>query len=383
MPPQASQTNCSNLPGLYVHFPFCRTKCPYCGFFSTTDLSQVQDFLDALALEMEMYRGVFEHLDSIYIGGGTPSLLSPRQMQKLMGKVRQNFPILPESEITVEVNPGDGGASVFQSLRSSGVNRVIIGVQSFNSQALSFLGRRHTADEAASAIHLAREAGFQNIGIDLIYGIPHQTLSCWLETLDQSLDFAPEHISCYELTLESHTPLAARQAQGDFSLPPEEEQYEFFMATAEKLEQAGYLHYEVSNFARPPKSASRHNQKYWNHTEYLGLGPSGHSFIQTRRWWNTSCLSQYAVKLQRNQNPIQGMEELTLEELRLEALALAFRTKKGLDFTDFIRKYYWDLWKEKRPTLLRLKAEGLLELEEGRAYPTRRGMAVADRLALI
>ncbi len=372
-----------NLPGLYVHIPFCQTKCPYCGFFSVTDLSSVDEFLKALDLEMETVRHTFPKFDTLYIGGGSPSALSPRRFRELMNAINENFHILPQAEITVEVNPDDGDDSFSEAWQSSGVNRIIIGVQSFTPSALSFLRRRHSADEAVKAIQRAKRAGFRNIGIDLIYGIPGQTFREWLDTLGQALAFSPEHLSCYELTIEPHTPLARQQARRKISFPGKRRRYELFMATAEELEKAGYFHYEVSNFARSSQWTSRHNQKYWDHTEYLGLGPSAHSFSQNRRWWNTASLSDYTMKLKTRQSPIEGRETLSLEQRRLEAIALAFRTKKGLDFSDFFRKYYWDVGKEKRPMLLRLADEGFLTIEDNRVFPTRRGLAVADWLALI
>lgn len=373
----------SNLPGLYVHIPFCRTKCPYCSFFSVTDLAFVDEFLKALYLEMETVRDTFPKFDTLYIGGGSPSVLSPGRFRELMKAINEKFHIFPKAEITVEVNPGDGDDSFFEALQSSGVNRIILGVQSFSPSALSFLRRRHSVDQALKTIYRARQAGFWNIGIDLIYGIPGQTLKQWLDTLDQALAFSPEHLSCYELTIEPHTPLARQQAQRKIPFPGKRRQYELFMATAEKLEKTGYFHYEVSNFARSSQWISRHNHKYWDHTEYLGLGPSAHSFVQNRRWWNGASLSDYIMKLKTRRSPIEGLETLSLEELRLEALALAFRTKKGLDFSDFFRKYYSDVWKEKGPMLMRLAEEGLLTIEDNRVFPTRRGLAVADWLALI
>ena len=371
------------LPGLYIHIPFCRTKCPYCGFFSSTDLSARHDFLEALALEMEMYQEIFPDFDTIYIGGGTPSLLSTWELQMLFHRIHRTFRISPSAEITVEINPGSVKPDFFLELARCGVNRVVLGIQSFDPQALSFLGRTHSVEDGGLSIQWAKESGFANIGIDLIYAIPGQDVGRWLETLDQAIGFSPAHISCYELTIEPNTPLEIRYRRGEFRRPDEKALHEFFWATVEALEKAGFIQYEVSNFASEPRWICRHNQKYWEHTEYLGLGPSAHSFSRNCRWWNTDSLFEYSSKLKRNQKPVEGMESLSLEEIRLEALALAFRTKKGLEFSHFFRKYGWDLWKEKREIFLNLEKVGLIELDDGRAIPTRRGLAVADRLALI
>ncbi|MCX5908912.1 MAG: radical SAM family heme chaperone HemW [Deltaproteobacteria bacterium] len=380
---EPSSSFSSQIPGLYVHIPFCRTKCPYCGFFSVTSLDLIPEFLDALFLEMAIYRDTFRRFDSLYIGGGTPSILSPPQLGDLMDHVRKHFILLPQSEITVEVNPGDREVDFFQALRSLGVNRLNIGVQSFQDDVLHFLGRRHSAGQAVQAIDGARKAGFNNIGLDLIYEIPGQTRASWLDTLHQAITFAPEHLSCYQLTIDERTPLAERYRRQEFVLPGEEEEYEFFVGTAEALEGAGYRQYEVSNFARKIEYSSRHNQKYWDHTEYLGLGPAAHSFANRKRWWNTPSLSRYIQILMRREAPVQDTEILSLEQLGLEALALGFRTRKGFQLSDLSVKYHLDLWGEKKEILQELQREGLLLIEGDHVFPTRAGLAVADRLALI
>ena len=268
----------SKIPGLYIHIPFCSTKCGYCNFYSVTSLSSIPDFLEALGREMEMVLGEFGPFDTVYIGGGTPSILSLNEMENLLARIRRNFALLSDVEMTMEANPADLDLSLLRGLRNLGVNRINIGIQSFDQKILNILGRRHSSIEAISAIETARKAGFENIGLDLIYGAPGQDIRSWLDTLSQALAFDPEHLSCYQLTLESKTPLGKRYEQREFSLPGEELEYDFFIKTAESLEGVGYIHYEVSNFARDIALISRHNQKYWDHTPYLGLGPAAHSF---------------------------------------------------------------------------------------------------------
>ena len=207
-------------------------------------------------------------------------------LEDLLRKIRENFIVLPDTEITVEVNPGDLDISFLRFLYEIGVNRLNIGIQSFDEEILHFLGRRHSVREALSAVEGSRQAGFDNIGIDLIYAVPGQDLDSWLKTLSQGLALSPEHLSCYELTLEAGTPLDMRVQSGGLKLPDEELKYDFFVKTAEVIEDRGYVHYEVSNFARSMGLASRHNQKYWDHTPYLGLGPGAHSFAGNQRWWN-------------------------------------------------------------------------------------------------
>ncbi|MDH4266221.1 MAG: radical SAM family heme chaperone HemW [Deltaproteobacteria bacterium] len=371
------------IAGLYIHIPFCRTKCPYCTFYSETNLSFISDYLKALFQEMEMARDQFNQLETVYIGGGTPSVLLPHQIQAILERIRQNFQLVPDAEITLEANPADLSTAYLQSLRASGVNRLNVGVQSFDSKILNFLGRRHSLDQAISSILTSREAGFDNLGMDLIYGVPGQEMESWLATLARAVNFAPEHISCYQLTVEAGTPFSSRQQKGEWSLPPEDLQYNFFMKTSARLEEAGYIHYEVSNFARGMEYASRHNQKYWNHTPYLGLGPSAHSFRGNRRWWNHRLLDHYIADLKTGNAPIQSDEILTREQLGFEAFFLALRTKLGLHLKDFSEEYQQDLLATKGPMLADLSDAGYIVIQDGILLPTRSGLAIADRLALI
>jgi oxygen-independent coproporphyrinogen-3 oxidase len=375
--------NSANTPGLYIHIPFCLSKCHYCDFYSVTSVSAVPGFLNVLSKEMEMYRKRFNVFDTLYIGGGTPSLLSPKQLKDILTSVRKNFGLMADPEITIETNPADLDQCLLESVRQMGVNRINIGIQSFDEKVLGFLGRRHSAKQAVSAIEASRKAGFENVGLDLIYGIPGQDMGSWLDTLKRAVAFSPEHLSCYQLTLEARTPLGIRYQAGQFLMPREELEYEFFVKTSEFLEDTGYIHYEVSNFARGMKYASRHNQKYWDHSPYLGLGPSAHSFDSNRRWWNYRSLDQYLVAINAGNLPVEETEVLTMEQLRLEALYLGLRTKKGVNFEDLKNRYQYDLLAEKKEMLNSLLEEGLISIQDGCLYPTQTGLAVADRLALI
>jgi oxygen-independent coproporphyrinogen-3 oxidase len=375
--------NSEKTPGLYIHIPFCLSKCHYCDFYSLTSISAVPEFLDALFKEMEMYRNRFNPFDTVYIGGGTPSLLSAQQLETILISVQKNFDLISTPEITVETNPADLDQSSLELMREIGINRINIGVQSFDEKMLNFLGRRHSVKQAVSAIEASRKAGFHNIGLDFIYGVPEQDIESWLDTLKQAVAFSPRHISCYQLTLESKTPLGIRYQAGEFSLPGEELQYEFFMKTSEFLEDAGYIHYEVSNFALETKYTSRHNQKYWGHSPYLGLGPSAHSFQSNRRWWNHHSLDQYLAAIKAGNLPTEETEILTMEQLRLEALYLGLRTKKGVSLQDFENHYHYDLFTEKKKILDKLKEEGFISIRDGYLFPTKTGFAVADSLSLI
>ncbi len=375
--------NSEKIPGLYIHIPFCLSKCPYCDFYSSTSISAVPDFLDALCKEMEMYSTRFNPFDTVYIGGGTPSLLSPQQLKNILIKVKEDFNLLSNTEITIETNPADLNRSFLESMRESGINRINIGVQSFDEKVLDFLGRRHSVKQSISSIGDSRKAGFYNIGLDLIYGIPGQDIDSWLDNLKQAVAFSPEHISCYQLTLEAKTPLGIRAQAGAFPIPGEALQHEFFIKTSQFLEGAGYLHYEVSNFSRGKEHTSRHNQKYWDHSPYLGLGPAAHSFQSNQRWWNHRSLDQYLAAINAGNLPVEETETLTVEQLRLEALSLGLRTRKGISLQDFQKEYHYDLLAEKEKILLKLEEEGFISIQDGTLTPTRTGLAVADSLSLI
>src|SRR4030043_2206713 len=377
----------SKIPGLYIHIPFCLSKCHYCDFYSLTSISAIPAFLEALFKEMEMYCNRFNPFDTVYIGGGTPSALSPQQLANILISVRENFNLISNTEIspeiTIETNPADLSRSFLESMREIGTNRINIGVQSFNQKVLDFLGRRHSVKHAISAIEDSRKVGFHNIGLDLIYSVPAQDIDSWLDTLKQAVDFSPEHISCYQLTLEAKTPLGIRYRVGEFLIPGEELQYAFFMKTSEFLEDAGYIHYEVSNFARGEEHTSRHNQKTWNHSPYLGLGPAAHSFQCNQRWWNHRSLDQYLAAINAGNLPVEERETLTVEQLGLEALYLGLRTRKGISFQDFQKEYHYDLLAEKEKILSKLEEEGFISIQDGHLYPTQTGLAIADSLSLI
>jgi len=417
---------CSPPLGLYIHIPFCLSKCPYCGFYSLGKSDLIDAFVEALLEEVRLVsvqtlgrppgerdknpplpagerrefspeiplpsgergrirgkEGVLLFFDTVYLGGGTPSVLPLNQTTKILNQIHKYLSLKECNEITFEINPGDGNLGYFQGLSDSGINRLNLGVQSFDDGILKFLGRRHTADQARRSLDLARKSGFRNLGLDLIYGIPGQSIDSWLKTLKTALTYSPEHLSCYELTLEENTPFAMEVQKGIFTLPKEENQREFFLRTSEFLEDKGYFHYEVSNFARGEKFFSRHNQKYWDHTPYLGLGPSAHSFNGVRRWWNHRSAEKYIAALAGGHPPVDSFEDLTMEQRMLERVYFGMRTRKGIDLKEFRREFKVDLESEKAKILSLLKEEGLILVQKGVLSTTRTGLAVADRLALI
>jgi putative oxygen-independent coproporphyrinogen III oxidase len=379
----------SNSPGLYIHIPFCKSKCPYCDFYSVTDETLISAYLAALNAEARLYREQFPAFDSLFLGGGTPSWLGDAALAGLMKNLRRQFTFAADSEITIEANPDDITAEKLRLFRDLGINRLSLGVQSFDEAELRFLGRRHTARQTESAIDLIRAAGFSNLGLDFMYGLPGQTLDAWLKTLEQALSFAPEHLSCYQLTLMAGetpallTPMARRVARGEISLPDEETQREFFLLTADFLTAHGYLHYEVANFARQgPQAGSlcyyccRHNLKYWTRTPYLGIGPGAHSFDGRRRWWNFSSVENYCLSLSAGEAPVAGTETLTPEQIRLENLALGFRTREGVSLATIRERPGGDAM------VAALTQAGLVRVDRGRVIATASGLVVADRLPL-
>jgi len=362
-------------PGLYVHVPFCKTKCPYCDFYSITSGTPAERWLGALAGEAALHRDIFGAFDTLYVGGGTPSLLNESETGRLFDILTGTFDCAAGSEITIEANPDDVTSRALAAWRELGVNRVSLGVQSFDDGVLRFLRRRHDAIRAQAALALLRETGFANIGIDLMYGFEGQSLDLWRRTLERALEYRPEHISCYQMTIERSTEFGAMLASGSLAAIDEETQRTFFMETSAILTGHGYIHYEVSNFAREEGLLSRHNRKYWSRLPYLGLGPSAHSFRDGKRWWNVRSVESYCDLLERGESPVDDSETLGDDEIALETLALGFRTRDGAALETLRRYQGWER------TLKTLVDGGLVTVADGRAAPTTSGLCVADRLA--
>ncbi len=369
--------------GLYIHAPFCLSKCAYCSFYSINSIDLIPDYLAALQREIKFYRKYFASFDTIYIGGGTPSLLKTEQLANILLSIAKTYHITADAEITLEANPGDISLGYLKKLRSIGINRLNIGVQSFSDKLLKFLGRRHSAKEAVGAIDASRQAGFDNLGIDLIYGIHGSGIKSWENTLQKAVALTPEHISCYQLSLVDETPLYQRYAKENFAMLSEDQELKFFLATSAQLEAAGYIHYEVSNFARNEQFKSRHNMKYWRHAPYLGLGPAAHSFLENKRWWNKPSVRDYIKELAEGKMPLYGAEKLNPDQLQLEALFLGLRTKAGIDLKLYQEKYGLDLLAAKKQVIEKLRENNLMTVERGFLKPTISGLAVADSLALI
>jgi oxygen-independent coproporphyrinogen-3 oxidase len=372
--------------GLYIHIPFCEKKCFYCDFYSVTDHSLIPRFLAALQKEMLLASRFSLVFDTVYIGGGTPSVLEADDVARLVAAAFEYFRILPEAEVTMEVNPGTITLKKLTKYRRSGVNRLNIGVQSFHAENLRFLGRIHTVDQAVSSLVWARQAGFANVGLDLIYGLPAQKQNNWLEDLERAIDIYPEHLSCYMLTRESGTPLDKEVAAGRIRLAGEETLRGLFETTIDYLTAHGFLHYEVSNFARLAEAVdspwkSRHNSKYWSLAPYIGLGPSAHSFIEPERYWNRKSVQNYIRELRAGKLPVAEKEKLTREQLLMEAIYLGFRTTKGIDLAGLKQKFGIDFLKHFAGIITDFEKEGFLKITETHCALTVQGMALLDSIS--
>ncbi len=369
--------------GLYIHVPFCRRKCPYCDFYSLDDRTQIPAYLTALIAEMACHRDIGGPFDTLYFGGGTPSVLTPGQVGRIIDAAGRAFDIPPHAEITLEANPGTVTADTLAGYRSAGINRLNLGVQSFDDDRLRFLGRIHDGAAATGAIRAARRAGFDHLGLDLIYGLPADTPAAWQADLIRAADFRPAHLSCYLLTWEEGTPLYRRWQTGQCHPPPESRSAALFHVTGDVLAGRGYRRYEVSNFARSPSRQSRHNLKYWSLAPYLGLGPSAHSF-DPRRWvrrWNHRSLTAYLDDLSAGRPPVAGREGLDRDQRMMEVIYLSLRRAAGIDLSDFEARFGIGFIERFGGVADALAAEGLLRLTPRRCRPTRRGMAYADGMA--
>ncbi len=383
-PPAQARPPC----GLYIHVPFCVSKCRYCDFYSIKAPHPVAAFLEGLGAEIDRAaEGGRLFCDSVYFGGGTPSLLPPEAVAGILDRLRRAFPIDPGAEITLEANPGTVDGPKLASFRAAGVNRLNLGVQSLRPEKLVFLGRIHGPQEAVRAFQEARNAGFAQVGVDLIYGLPGESRETWRADLEAALALGADHLSCYLLSIEPETPLGREQASGDIQAIAEEEAAELFLFTAEHLSSRGYLHYEISNFARLDPGGggacvSRHNCKYWTGAPYRGFGPAAHSHLPPRRFWNPPDFGRWLAALSSGVGPASGAETLDRRQQVLESVFLGLRTLWGLDLGELRGRLGYDLLHRHAARLERYLESGLLRLEGERLSPTTRGMLVADRLAV-
>jgi oxygen-independent coproporphyrinogen-3 oxidase len=365
---------------LYVHIPFCVSKCPYCGFYSTRYAPDLADrYLKALEHECshranELATGT---VDTVYIGGGTPTVLSTEQLAALFGVLNSRVKLERETELTVEVNPGTASPAKFKALREMGCTRLSIGVQSLCDGVLSTLGRIHTAEQSRNAMKLAREEGFRNVGIDLMYAVPGQTDKDWNETLAEMLRYGPEHVSLYSLSVEEGTRYARDLREGKLMLPDDERAVRMYGEACSRLEHAGYEQYELSNFARPGFSC-RHNLNYWDRGEYLGLGAGAWSFLSQQRRQNIADVGEY-LRLLAEGLPVTSFEEiLDHRQAESEHLFLALRTSKGVDLARFKERFGKVRFDALMGAVEANRAKGLFEMKERSIRLTGRGKMLAN-----
>lgn len=391
-------------PGLYLHVPFCSAICPYCDFAVMRAAEPLRKrFVERLIAEVVLAAGAWPDprpFDTVYFGGGTPSLLPPEDLARVLEACQEHLSLAtPAPWIFLEANPEDVTPEACAAWRHLGVRTLSLGVQSFSNDALAFLGRRHTGSQARAAVEAAQAAGFDTVSIDLIFGLSGHTPEAWRRELATAVEPSPQHLSCYQLTIHPRTQFGVRAARGQLAELPDREQAELFELTHRFLADAGWPAYEVSNFAFSAEHQSRHNRKYWDHTPYLGLGPSAHSFAAgevsarhsgpcgtgARRWWNEPRFQAWEKRVEAGERPVEGEELLGPLALATEALLLGLRTTAGVDLDAFEACHGVDLLAANDALVTSLVAAGRLLVSCGpegrRLVPTVAGLAIADGLA--
>lgn len=367
------------MKGLYVHIPFCASRCVYCGFYSTTRLEWRRRYVEALCRELDLRLPEPAGLSTVYVGGGTPSQLGADGLSTLFGAIAAHSasPLGRRGmEVTVECNPDDVTPDLAGALAGMGANRVSMGVQTFDDRRLRLLHRRHTAEEAVAAVQRLRAAGIGNISIDLMFGFPGETTAQWEEDLRTALALGPQHISAYSLMYEEGTPLYDKLRRGEIVETGEEESRAMYDRLIDLLTAAGYEHYEISNFARPG-FRSRHNSSYWHGVPYVGIGAAAHSYNKVERSWNVADIRAYMEGMERGER-VAGHETLDLDTRYDDLITTALRTREGIDMAQMRAEYgaplHQYLLDMARPHIRR----GLMALNDGRLTLTRKGLYVSD-----
>jgi len=368
--------------GLYLHVPFCTSVCPYCDFaVLIAGAERRAAWAQAMLGEIELYSGDGWCFDTVYLGGGTPSSVDPAQLEAVLAAVQDRLSVADDAVLYLEANPEDVSDASAERWVRLGVDVVSLGVQSLDDGALRYLGRRHDSAGAVAAYETLRRAGFGTVSVDLIFGLEDDDAIAWQRQLAEVVELRPDHISCYQLTFHEGTVFGRRLADGRLSTLDVDREADLFVLTHRVLGDAGYEAYEVPNFALGPEHSSRHNQKYWRHQPYLGIGPSAHSFRGRRRWWNRRKLRLWQAAVERGERPIEGEENLCSAELALEAVMLGMRTATGIDLADVRDRYGIDLADTNQGVIERLQSQGLVRVEGTRVAPTLGGMAMADTVA--
>lgn len=364
--------------GLYFHVPFCPYRCHYCDFLSFTNQeAAIPAYVRALAGDLLSYseRCAGKEISSIFFGGGTPSLLSAEQVDEILASVRRNYALSPRAEITLESNPGSVTRGKLSGYLAAGVNRLSVGVQAIQDKHLARMGRIHTASDAEAALSAAREAGFVNVNVDLIFALPDQTMDEWADTLHAALAWKPEHLSIYGLQVEEGTPFSADQKAGRLPVPDEELQARMYEAALDETAAGGYSQYEISNFSMPGKECV-HNLIYWKNVEYLGIGAGAVSYMDGERFWMTRNFGKYLSGEER----VVGSERLSMEGAMGETMMLGLRLREGVSPEAFRRRFGKDLRGEYARAISRFENLGLLEWKNGNLAITREGLLVSNEI---
>src|SRR5215204_3047665 len=367
--------------GLYVHIPFCSSRCSYCDFATGLYQSEFAErYVRGLINEIRSSKYAGENVDTIYFGGGTPSLLAPAQLERILASLFDKFEIAAETEITLEINPGSATPDKLRAFRSLGVNRASFGAQTFDDAELAKLGRSHNTADALRTFADLRDANFANVSFDLIAGLPGQTLAGWHRNIKQALDLAPEHLSFYLLEVHSGTPLAEHIRRGIQPQPDEDLAGVMYEWMREQATAAGYEHYEISNLCRPGFH-SRHNVKYWTAAPYYGFGCSAHSYDgEARRWSNHRNVLKYVEIVESSASPVVEEQQLSPTDVRAEAVFLGMRMMEGVDLRRYRESFGVDLRDEHADDLDRFREAGLVELEGDLIRLTRTGALLSNEV---
>ena len=366
------------MAGIYIHIPFCKRRCIYCDFYSTTESEQQPTYVHALCQELDLRKDYLEgeEIETIYLGGGTPSQLSHEELEAIFLTIYNIYKVKEDAEITLEANPDDLTPEYVSMLRTLPINRISMGIQTFQEETLKRLHRRHTAQQAIEAFRRCREAGFHNISIDLMYGLPGETLDTWKEDLRQAIALHPEHISAYHLIYEEGTVLWKLREEQQVEEADEDLSLTFFKTLIDELTRAGYQHYEISNFCLP-ELHSRHNSSYWTGKKYLGCGPSAHSFNGHSRQWNVASLSTYIKGIEQGK-PDYELEELDLHTRYNDYVITSIRTCWGMSLSHQRTTYGEELYRYCLRMAKPHLRQGVLEIREDVLRLTPSGIFISD-----
>lgn len=369
------------MAGIYLHIPFCKKKCHYCDFHFSTNLNRVQDMVNAICLEAKLRKDTLngETIQTIYFGGGTPSILSQIQLKQIIKTLNECFQIEENAEISFEANPDNLTRDYLETLKESGINRLSIGIQSFDETVLTELNRSHNANQSLTCVELATELGFKSISIDLIYGIPNRDLSYWKNQVKKALKLKANHISAYCLTIEENTVFSKMEKTGKLETVSDENALSQFQLLVAELKVAGYEQYEISNFAKDG-GISRHNSSYWLGKKYLGLGPSAHSYDGQTRSWNIRNNHQYIKSIESKKVPLE-FEELTDQDRFNDYVLTRLRTKWGLEKTE-LQDLLSKIEHPQFDTIVKSNcSKGNIEILDGNIFLTNKGKFIADKIA--